>query len=286
MIVSDILFDTHTISEVINVKLLLVFVLLFCSGCHWMEKGVPVSSMNDKRNRVNYEEIKKLSDQKIAWGLGPNKNEYGQPIDALNANDRYRAVDGYFVGKNANVIYLTFDNGYENGYTTPILDTLKETGTPALFFLTYDYVKDNQQLTQRMIHEGHEIGNHTYKHKNFPDISLKEITEEVLKLEEYMANEFHYAMRYVRPPKGEFTEQSLAVCQSLGYRTMLWSYAYYDYNVNDQYSYQTALEKLKKSLHPGAIYLLHCVSKTNSEVLKEFITYAKERGYGFELLDF
>lgn len=266
-------------------KILLVLILVLCSSCRWLEKSMPVSSLNGKRERVNYEEIKRLSKETVAWGVGANKNEYGQPIDALNANDRYRAVDGYFVGKNENVIYLTFDNGYENGYTIPILDTLKETGTPALFFLTYDYVKDNVDLTERMIHEGHEIGNHTYKHKSFPEISLKEITEEVLKMEEYMGSQLHYSMRYVRPPKGEFTEQALAVCQSLGYKTLFWSFAYYDYNVNDQYSYQKAIEKLKASLHPGAIYLLHCVSKTNSEVLKEFIEYAKAHGYSFELLE-
>ena len=69
-------------------------------------------------------------------------------------------------------------------------------------------------------------------------------------------------------------------------KTVLWSFAYYDYDVNDQMDRDVALTKLKEGLHPGAIYLLHCVSKTNSEVLQDFIRYAKSEGYTFSLLDF
>ena len=130
------------------------------------------------------------------------------------------------------------------------------------------------------------MGNHTYKHKSFIENSLETIYEDVNLFEDYMHQNYHYHMKYIRPPKGEFTEQSLGLMKQMGLKTILWSFAYYDYNVNDQMDSDTALSKLKESLHPGAVYLLHCVSKTNAEVLEDFIRYVKEQGYTFSLLDF
>ena len=256
-------------------------ILLLCSGC--MNFTLPVVSNSDG---VDYEALGELSSQKVMWGLGKNTNEYKQPIDALNANDMYREQDAIFVGDKDKKIYLTFDNGYENGYTTKVLDVLMEENVYSMFFLTYDYVKDNPDLTKRMIYDGHQIGNHTYKHKSFIETSLESIYEDVYSFEDYMHQKYHYHMEYIRPPKGEFTQASLGLMKQMGLKTILWSFAYYDYSVDDQMSYDVALTKLKDGLHPGAIYLLHCVSKTNSEVLQEFIQYAKEQGYTFSSLDF
>ena len=264
-------------------KKYVLLLLLLCSGCNF---SLPVVSTNDLRSDVNYDVLEKLSNKAVMWGLGKNTNEFKQPIDALNANDMYREYDAYFVGDKDPVIYLTFDNGYENGYTPKVLEVLMEEDVYATFFLTYDYVKDNPDLTKRMIYDGHTIGNHTYKHKSFIETSLVDIVEDVVLFEEYMHQNYHYHMDYMRPPKGEFTEQTLALMQQLKLKTALWSFAYYDYNVNGQMNHDDALTKLKEGIHPGAIYLLHCVSKTNSEVLQEFIQYAKGEGYTFSLLDF
>jgi hypothetical protein len=97
--------------------------LLFCSGCSF---SLPVVSTNDLRDYVDYDALERLSSKEVMWGLGKNTNEYKQPIDALNANDLYRDYGAYFVGDKDPIIYLTFDNGYEAGYTSKILDTLKE----------------------------------------------------------------------------------------------------------------------------------------------------------------
>ena len=259
-----------------------LIILLLCSGCSFT---MPVVG-GKLQDEIDYESLEKLSNKSVMWGLGKNVNEYKQPIDALNANDLYHEQDAYFIGDNEKKIYLTFDNGYENGYTEKVLDILKEQDVLGTFFLTYDYVKENSDLTRRMIVEGHLIGNHTYKHKSFIEHSLEVIKEDVELFEEYMLKEYYCRLQYLRPPKGEFAEQSLGLMKQMGLKTVLWSFAYYDYNVNDQMDHDTALTKLKDALHPGAIYLLHCVSKTNSEVLKEFIVYAKDKGYTFSLIDF
>jgi hypothetical protein len=95
-------------------KKYVLVLLLFCSGCSF---SLPVVSTNDLRDNVDYDALEKLSSKEVMWGLGKNTNEYKQPIDALNANDLYRDYGAYFVGDKDPIIYLTFDNGYEAGYT-------------------------------------------------------------------------------------------------------------------------------------------------------------------------
>ena len=76
-----------------------------------------------------------------------------------------------------------------------------------------------------------------------------------------------------------FSEQSLAVLQDAGYQTSFWSYAYNDWDQNNQPDPDTAYQKVTGALHPGAIYLLHAVSETNSEILGDFIDEARSQGY-------
>lgn len=73
-------------------------------------------------------------------------------------------------------IYLTFDNGYENGYTEGVLDVLKKQKVPAAFFVTGHYLLDQPNLVKRMADEGHIVGNHSWHH---PD--LTKVTDERLK---------------------------------------------------------------------------------------------------------
>ena len=110
-----------------------------------------------------------LSSEKIAWGLGPQTDTVGRPVDAVNAQSEYGEYHALFVGEpDKKNIWLTFDEGYENGCTSRILDILKEKDAKAVFFVTYDYAKDNPELIKRMIAEGHTVGNHTTPLPNVP----------------------------------------------------------------------------------------------------------------------
>lgn len=220
-----------------------------------------------------------LSAAKVAWGIGKEVDENNQPVDCINANEKYGKYDAEFVKEPNHEVYLTFDNGYENGNTYEILDVLKEKDVQALFFLTSQYVLENPDLVQRMIDEGHLIGNHSWHHHSFPEISMNDQVKEIVSLDDLLINQFQYKMNYIRPPKGEFSEQSLAVSQALGYTTLLWSVAYYDYNVNDQPDHEKSLKKLLDMAHPGAIYLLHSVSDTNAAILKDLIDGLRNLNY-------
>ena len=219
------------------------------------------------------------------WGQGVRFNDKNQPEASVIFQNKYEKYDSYFIAPTDDkVLYLTFDEGYENGLTSSILDTLKEKGVSATFFVTGDYVKRNPELVQRMIDEGHAVGNHTWSHPYCGQIPLEKVAEDVQKLQTYVQDNFHYTMKYFRCPYGNFNEQSLAVLQSLGLKTMFWSFAYSDWDTSKQPNPTEALEKITARTHPGAIYLLHAVSQTNADILGDAIDYWKAEGYTLSLL--
>lgn len=228
-------------------------------------------------------DLASLDNTKQGWGQGVQFDDKNRPIAAVSYQEKYGKYDAYFIGEDSPTIYLTFDNGYENGYTAPILDALKEKGVQAVFFCTLSYIKSQPELIQRMIDEGHIVGNHSDKHPCFPEVSIERREQEVLNVHQYMLDNYNYTMTLFRAPAGEFSEQTLAQTQELGYKTVFWSYAYKDWDPNNQMGPEKALPKITKALHPGAIYLLHAVSPDNAAILGDFIDYAREAGYNFAL---
>ncbi|QNO14590.1 delta-lactam-biosynthetic de-N-acetylase [Alkalicella caledoniensis] len=194
---------------------------------------------------------------------------------------------GYFIGNSdEKELYLTFDNGYENGYTTQILDVLKEKQVPAAFFVTGHYLETQAELIDRMVKEGHIVGNHSWHHPSLvevDDATLKEELDSVkAKFTEMTGVE---EMKYLRPPRGIFSERTLALSNELGYTNVFWSFAYMDWDVNNQKGAQYAYDNIMKRVHPGAIMLLHSISKDNAEALGRVIDELKSQGYVFKTLD-
>ncbi|WP_274654776.1 delta-lactam-biosynthetic de-N-acetylase [Paenibacillus humicola] len=198
--------------------------------------------------------------------------------------DRYGAI---FLGDTAKKeIYLTFDNGYENGYTAQILDVLKAKKVPAIFFVTGHYVKDQPELLKRMAAEGHLIGNHSWSHPDMTQVSDAQIEQELGKVKAAVAETAgQREMLYLRPPRGIFSERTLAASGKLGYTNVFWSVAYKDWDTKAQRGRQYAYDQVTKQLHPGAVILLHAVSKDNAEALGGIIDEARRRGYTFASLD-
>lgn len=223
-----------------------------------------------------------LSTESNGYGQGTHFDDLNRPRGALRFNEGYskyraKAIDD----TEEKTIRLTFDQGYENGYTGIILDTLKEKGVKATFFVVYDYAKRQPELVQRMIDEGHTVGSHSWHHYSMPELSDEEATKEIMDLHDYMLENFGVCMTKFRPPKGEYSERSLAITGDLGYETVLWSFAYADWDPDKQPEPQASLQKLIERAHPGAIYLLHSVSETNAGILGDFIDEMIAQGYTF-----
>ncbi len=229
-------------------------------------------------NALSDDEIAKLPTKKQGFGVGKATDKDNRPEGPVVMQKRYSKYDAHFIKDSDKCIYLTFDEGYEQGYTGDILDTLKEKKVTATFFITYDYAKRNADLVKRMIDEGHVVGNHSYSHPSMPTLSIQKARDEIQLLHDYVKEQFAYEMWLFRPPMGEFSEQSLALTQKLGYKSVFWSFAYVDWNVDNQMGRNAAYKRVTDGTHEGAIYLLHAVSKDNTDILGDVIDYWHERG--------
>lgn len=226
-----------------------------------------------------------IDNKSSGWGFKKNKGAEPDMTEATKA--LFREYNTFYIDENREkVLYLTFDEGYENGYTGQILDVLKKCEVPAAFFVTGPYIETQQELVNRMISEGHIVGNHTVHHPNLPKlVSAEKMAEELCSLNERFLTSYGLPMKYMRPPEGEYSERLLAVANTLGYKTIFWSFAYRDWNPKLQKGADYAYQQVTPYLHNGAIILLHAVSEDNANALESIINYAKGEGYTFKSLD-
>lgn len=226
----------------------------------------------------------KLSNTKRGWYFNPN-NEHKTPT--VQGGIDYKKYDAYYVGDTSqNIIYLTFDEGYENGYTAKILDVLKAKNVHAAFFVTKDYIEKNTELVKRMRDEGHIVGNHSMRHLSSPSLSdaelFSEINETAWTYKKLIGTDM---VKVFRPPMGEYSERTLAVAHNMGYKTIFWSFAHRDWETNNQPGKTATYNTVMQRYHNGSIMLLHAVSSSNTEALPQIIDSLREKGYSFGTLD-
>ena len=221
-----------------------------------------------------------LHEKSENWGLGFGTE--GKPPTGNASAEELKKYNAYFIGDiTQNTIYLTFDCGYENGNTEPILDALKKHDVKATFFVVGNFLETSPGIVKRMIAEGHTVGNHTYHHLDMSSISsmdaFKKETQDVENLFEQITGT--PITKFYRPPQGKYNIENLKMAQELGYHTFFWSLAYVDWYQDKQPTKDEAFGKLLKRIHPGAIVLLHSTSSTNAQILDELLTKWEEMGY-------
>lgn len=220
------------------------------------------------------------------WGLSFPVE--GEAPTGNASREELKKYDAYYLGDTSKkVIYLTFDCGYENGYTGKILDALKKHNAPAAFFVVGHLIESAPDVVRRMAAEGHVVGNHTFHHPNMSSISQQEkFREELDSLAQlYEQTVGQPLSHFYRPPQGKYSEENLKQAQALGYKTIFWSLAYVDWNTDSQPSPEQAYAKLLPRIHDGAIVLLHSTSRTNAEILDELLTKWEDMGYTFASLN-
>ena len=227
--------------------------------CRALRKAAPVSSVS----------MPVLSSAAENWGLSfPEKGK--TPVGNATSEE-LAAYNAWFAASpEENIIYLTFDCGYENGNTPAILDALQKHQAPAAFFVVGNFLSDQPDLVKRMAAEGHIVGNHTWS--NRVSALYQETTSQEM-------------VKFYRPPQGKYSTQNLQMAKDLGYQTFFWSLAYVDWYQDQQPTHEEAFKKLTGRIHPGAIVLLHNTSSTNAEILDELLTKWEEMGYSFGSLD-
>lgn len=221
-----------------------------------------------------------------SWGLAfPIEGE--APVGNAGTSELAQYSAYYLGDTTKKVIYLTFDCGYENGYTSQILDALKKHNAPAAFFVVGNMIETAPEIVRRMADEGHIVGNHTFHHPDMSGISEQAAFQKELDSlsELYYETTGRELPKYYRPPQGKYNVENLKQAQSLGYKTIFWSLAYVDWYVDDQPTPEQAYSKLLPRIHDGAIVLLHSTSKTNADILDELLTKWEAMGYTFASLD-
>lgn len=225
-----------------------------------------------------------FSNESIYYGYDRNTRDEKNIPGLINWYIRNWSNQADFIlDTESNLIYLTLDEGYENGYTPLILDVLREKNVTCVFFLTKGFVDSQPELVQRMIDEGHILGNHTCTHpiNGMPSLPVDEQEEDIMTLHRLVLDQFGYEMKLFRFPSGIYSDLSLDLVSSLGYRSVFWTVTHNDFDPENQPDPATALNQCLSELHPGAIYLLHAVSQTNAEILADFIDGVRDMGYEF-----
>lgn len=248
-------------------------------------------SSSNKKNAVEVNNINPdagtLSTAERNWfyQIRTDETPSTEPKEVLDIIKKY---DGYYLGDTSKKnIYLTFDEGYENGNTGKILDILKNNNVKAAFFVTAPYIKTNKDLILRMVNEGHLVCNHSAHHPSMAKIyDVSKFNNEFIICEdEFYKVTGKSIAKFFRPPMGKYSEYSLSLTKNLGYTTVFWSFAYADWDVKKQPSAEYAVKTIMSRTHPGGIYLLHAVSDTNTHILDQVIKKWAERGYSFSSLD-
>lgn len=269
------------------------FVMVLLTACQGLEEKKNVQSNEttsstlrlSNTDQQKYQETSGETVQGIErWWLKRNENHQTPEVSDYIDLSKY---DAYYVNPKCKKkkIFLTFDCGYENGFTPKILDVLKKQKIVAAFFVTKPFIREGRELVRRMKKEGHIVGNHTVHHKSMPTLSDRDNKQEIIDCAEYCKEATGYEMdHFIRPPMGEYNEKTLKLTKSMGYKTIFWSMAYVDFDVNKQPGKQYVVEHFKKYTHNGAIPLMHNVSQSNAEALDEVITNLKKEGYQFESL--
>lgn len=248
---------------------------------------------NSNKNSTNKKTVTDYSDKDneiTSWFYIPNNTHTTPNINPkLTYNlSNYNAIYNGPINKSTKTLYLTFDEGYENGYTSKILDVLKEKNVKAVFFVTSYYLEKNPDLVKRMVDEGHIVGNHSKTHSSMPTLTsdMNKFKEEFSDVESKYKEITGLDMKkFFRPPIGCYSEKSLAMTNDLGYKTVFWSFAYDDWDPEKQPEVNYAKNKILDNLHNSSILLLHAVSKTNTEILGDVIDTARDAGYEFKLLN-
>lgn len=268
---------------------IILILILLLSGCASSEEVFTDEIFLEPTEAVNVL-LKPQGDYStypnVMYGWGLKKNVNAPPEIPENIKHLIKKYNGFYIDTTPKTLYLTFDEGYENGYTGQILDILKKNNVPAAFFITGPYLEKETELVKRMVLEGHIVGNHSINHPSLPSVTDDEkLKKEITDLNDKFKEKFGKDMKYLRPPRGEYSERTLAITRDLGYTNVFWSFAYRDWETNNQKGTDYAYDEIMKGVHDGAVLLLHAVSKDNANVLDTVIKDLKKQGYIFRSLD-
>lgn len=186
--------------------------------------------------------------------------------------------------KSKKVVALTFDDGPDGKYTGKVLDILREQKVKGTFFVIGERVKQYPEVLERIVSEGHALGNHSWSHRNLAKISEKEMREEITKTDEAINEVVGFVPVLMRPPYGAKSDRVEEEIDLLGHAMALWNVDPRDW---DGASASDILETVKSGPEEEVTILMHSSGGRGGDLsntikaLPEIIDYYKSNGYVF-----
>lgn len=183
--------------------------------------------------------------------------------------------------KDRPTVALTFDDGPARGKTDAILDYLASEEVPATFFVLGENAQRHPDLLERMVREGHEIGNHTFSHPNLTKLTHSQVREEIKKTQDAVLEAVGILPRFFRPPYGAANLTTMSVLSNQNLAAVFWSIDPQDWKGGAE---TQIVASVAEGLQNGAIILLHEKSPNTLKSLPGVVKAVRELGLEFETI--
>ncbi|MBK5212180.1 MAG: polysaccharide deacetylase family protein [Flavobacteriaceae bacterium] len=180
-------------------------------------------------------------------------------------------------------VYLTFDDGPIPEVTPWVLDELKKHNAKATFFCIGENVQKHPEVFQKILSEGHSVGNHTFNHLKGTKTETSEYIENVEKAGRQMENNSEFKIqnsKLFRPPYGKITSKQAKILQKKGFKIVMWDIISYDFDAT--ISEEECLQNVLKNIKPGSVVVLHDSLKAEKNlryVLPKVLEFIGEKGW-------
>ncbi|MBO5934463.1 MAG: polysaccharide deacetylase family protein [Clostridia bacterium] len=190
--------------------------------------------------------------------------------DAVSAQARLIPI--YNVDTTENKVAVTFNCAVGNSDIDTILATLDEYGVRATFFVLGSWADNYTDEVQKIYDEGHEIGNHSYSHKDMPSMNYEDIILDIQKCNETVRNITGHSPSLFRAPSGAYDNKTISATENLGMQTIQWDVDSLDWkNISSDEIFKRVTTKVQK----GSIIQLHTGTEHTAEALPQILEYLK-----------
>jgi peptidoglycan-N-acetylmuramic acid deacetylase len=173
---------------------------------------------------------------------------------------------------------ITIDAGFGERSAEGLLAALSKHKIKASFFLVGTWIEDHQELTRRIVKEGHEVFNHSYDHRMYTQLTADEIKADLQKMDDVLFSTAGVRTRpYYRAPSGDRNEAVNRAAAEAGFQSIYWDVDPQDWRLD--VSGETIKSRVLAKIHPGAIVLLHIADSTTGDIADELFTALEKQGY-------
>lgn len=205
----------------------------------------------------------------VAWSVAPIALSVTSVV-------RERRVPIYKVARDDRKMSISIDATWGADQTAEILDILDEHGVKTTFFLAGYWVEKFPDYVKEIVARGHEVGNHSYAHPHLNGLSKSQITSDLKKNHDLLAELTGSEPFLFRPPFGEYSDKVIEAAESLGYFTIQWSIDSLDWK---DVSASFMVDRVMERAGPGEIVLFHNAGRHTPEALRALLPRLKAAGY-------